>query len=133
MRLVRNLSRRCVRAFFASLFRRWDSACFSQDPPRCGDSPSVKTKISAFLQLFCDYGLFPILAKREWVLFAADFLHFRVPVRDRGPRTIPNRKKVAIWAVILFLGFRSRLGAARERHTRHRLPYGKESGAMGRA
>ena len=133
MRLVRNLSRRCVRAFFASLFRRWDSACFSQDPPRCGDSPSVKTKISPFLQLFCDYGLFPILAKREWVLFAADFLHFRVPVRDRGPRTIPNRKKVAIRAVILFLGFRSRLGAARERHTRHRLPYGKESGAMGRA
>ena len=32
-----------------------------------------------------------------------------------GHATIPNRKKVAIWAAILFLGFRSGLGAAWER------------------
>ena len=43
-----------------------------------------------------------------------------------GHATIPNRKKVAIWAAILFLGFRSGLGAAhaesiavRERRRRH--------------
>lgn len=39
-----------------------------------------------------------------------------------GHATIPNRKKVAIWAVILFLGFRSRLGAARERAFPCRTP-----------
>ena len=48
-----------------------------------------------------------------------------------GHATIPNRKKVAIWAVILFLGFWSGLGAARERRTRHRLPHRKEGDAMG--
>ena len=46
-----------------------------------------------------------------------------------GHATIPNRKKVAIWAAILFLGFRSGLGqrgsghtesiAVRERKRRH--------------
>ena len=42
--------------------------------------------------------------------FAADFLRFCASIRDRGHATIPNRKKVAIWAAILFLGFRSGFG-----------------------
>ena len=44
-----------------------------------------------------------------------------------GHATIPNRKKVAIWAAILFLGFRSGLG---QRGSGAR-GIGKESGAMG--
>ena len=50
-----------------------------------------------------------------------------------GHATIPNRKKVAIWAAILFFRFPERARAAWKRRTRNRLPYGKESGAMGRA
>ena len=98
------------RAFFASLFRRWGFACFPQDLPRCGDSPSVETKIPVSLQLFCDYGLFPVPEEREWLILRLISCAFALRSATGGHAAIPNRKKVAIWAAILFLGFRSGLG-----------------------
>ena len=117
------------RAFFASLFRRWGFTCFPQDPPRCGDSPSVETKIPVSLQLFCDYGLFPVPEEREWPILWLISCAFALRSATGGHATIPNRKKVAIWAAILFLGFGAGSGsveaahaepiAVRERKRRH--------------
>ena len=83
---------------------------FFQDLLCYGDLPAVKTKISVFVQLFCDCGLFFITAKRKW---AADRL-ISYAFASRSVigelATIPNRKKVAIQGVFLFLGPRDRFG-----------------------
>lgn len=56
--------------------------------PICWDNPPiVKTKISASLQLFCDYELFPVPAKRNRGLYTANYLRFCAAIRDWGARS----------------------------------------------
>ena len=56
-------------------------------------------------------------------------LHFWPSIRDWGLRAIPNRKKVAIWGVFLFLGSLDRL----ERRSGMNLGPACEQGGPGRA
>ena len=78
--------------------------------PCCGDFPSEKTKIPASLQLFSirDSFLSPKSGNGSFLRLISCAFVLRSAIR--GHATIPNRKKVAIWAAILFLGFRSGLG-----------------------
>lgn len=75
-----------------------------------GDLPAVKTKISVFVQLFCDCGLSFITAKRKWTADRLISCAFASRSAIGELATIPNRKKVAIQGVFLFLGSRDRFG-----------------------
>ena len=84
--------------------------CISfQDSPRYGDLPVAKTNNPVSVQLFCDCGLSFVRAKYE---LAADQLiccAFGPRYALWRPAAIPNRKKVAIRGVFLFLGSLDRL------------------------
>lgn len=71
-------------------------------------SQSQKTKITSFLQLFCDWGLPFAPAKRK----ESQYSHFAalsdLNLRSGELATIPNRKNVAIRSDFLFLGLMGR-------------------------
>lgn len=75
-----------------------------------GDLPAVKTKISVFVQLFCDCGLSFITAKRKWTADRLISCAFASRSVIGELATIPNRKNVAIQGVFLLLGSRDRFG-----------------------
>ena len=81
-------------------------ARFPTNAPRCSDPPIAKTKISTFLQLFCDWQLPSTLATGNKPLHS----HFRRVFGQQSAigeiATIPNRKKVATKAEFLFLNSR---------------------------
>ena len=107
-----------------------------QDSPRYGDLPVTKTKISVFVQLFCDCG--PSFVRAKYKLTADQLICCAFAPRYALwlPAAIPNRKKVAIRGVFLFLGSLDRL----ERRSRMNLGQaceqsepGSAAGAFGRA
>ena len=78
--------------------------------PCCGDFPSEKTKSWLLCNFFSirDSFLSPKSGNGSFLRLISCAFVLRSAIR--GHATIPNRKKVAIWAAILFLGFRSGLG-----------------------
>ena len=107
-----------------------------QDSPRYGDLPVAKTKISVFVQLFCDCGLSFVRAKYKLTADQLICCAFAPRYALWLPAAIPNRKKVAIRGVFLFLGSLDRL----ERRSRMNLGQaceqsepGSAAGAFGRA
>lgn len=100
-----------------------------QDPPRYGDLPVVKTNNPVSVQLFCDCGLSFVRAKYKLAddqpiccAFAPRYALWR-------PATIPNRKKVTIQGVFLFLGSQDSL----ERRSGMNLGPAREQGGPGGA
>lgn len=80
-----------------------------QDSPRYGDLPVVKTNNPASVQLFCDCGLSFVRAKYKRAADQPICYAFTPRYALWRPAAIPNRKKVAIRGVFLFLGSLDRL------------------------
>ena len=102
------------------------SGCCSREPPRscsrcyagsalaksssrsCSESP--ETKISTFLQLFCDYGLSSVPTKRKQTVMQPITCAFSPQSAIGKLATIRNRKKIAKMSRFLFLDSRSSFG-----------------------
>lgn len=100
-----------------------------QDSPRYGDLPVAKTKISVFVQLFCDCGPSFVRAKYKLTADQPICCAFAPRYALWLPAAIPNRKKIAIRGVFLFLGSLDRL----ERRSRMNLGPAREQGGPGSA
>ena len=70
----------------------------------------MKTKIEAFLQLFCDYGLSSVPTKRKQAVMQPITCAFAPQSAIGKLATIRNRKKVAKTSRLLFLDSRSSFG-----------------------
>lgn len=104
--------------------------CISfQDSPRYGDLPFAKTNNPASVQLFCDCGLSFVRAKHKLTADQLICCAFAPRYALWRPAAIPNRKKIAIRGVFLFLGSLDRL----ERRSRMNLGPAREQGGPGSA
>lgn len=100
-----------------------------QDSPRYGDLPVAKTNSPASVQLFCDCGLSFVRAKYKLTADQLICCAFAPRYALWLPAAIPNRKKVAIRGVFLFLGSLDRL----ERRSGMNLGPAREQGGPGGA
>ena len=100
-----------------------------QDSPRYGDLPVVKTKNPVSVQLFCDCGLSFVLSNQKRAADQPICCAFAPRYALWRPATIPNRKKVTIQGVFLFLGSQDSL----ERRSGMNLGPAREQGGPGSA
>lgn len=100
-----------------------------QDSPRYGDLPVVKTKNPVSVQLFCDCGLSFVLSNQKRAADQPICCAFAPRYALWRPATIPNRKKVTIQGVFLFLGSQDSL----ERRSGMNLGPAREQGGPGGA
>lgn len=80
-----------------------------QDSPRYGDLPVVKTNNPVSVQLFCDCGFSFVRAKYKRAADQPICCASAPRYALWRPAAVPNRKKVAIRGVFLFLGSLDRL------------------------
>lgn len=80
-----------------------------QDSPRYGDLPVVKTNNPASVRLFCDCGFSFVRAKYKRAADQPICCASAPRYALWHPAAVPNRKKVAIRGVFLFLGSLDRL------------------------
>ena len=125
--VLRRLQLRCICAC------QRDSRSFVcipfQDSPRYGDHPVAKTNNPASVQLFCDCGLSFVRAKYKLAADQPICCAFAPRYALWRPAAIPNRKKVTIRGVFLFLGSRDSL----ERRSGMNLGPAREQGGPGGA
>ena len=96
---------------------------------RYGDLPVVKTKNPVSVQLFCDCGLSFVLSNQKRAADQLICCTFAPRYALWRPAAIPNRKKVAIQGVFLFLGSQDSL----ERCSGMNLGPAREQGGPGGA
>lgn len=128
-----NVRRCCGRLFTIRTCQR-DSRSFLayilfQALLRCGDLPVVKTKNPVSVQLFCDCGLSFVLSNQKRAADQPICCAFTPRYALWRPAAVPNRKKVAIRGVFLFLGSLDRL----ERRSGTNLGPAREQGGLGSA
>ena len=96
---------------------------------RYGDLPVVKTKNPVSVQLICDCGLSFVLSNQKRAADQPICCAFAPRYALWRPAAIPNRKKVTIQGVFLFLGSRDSL----ERRSGMNLGPAREQGGPGGA
>lgn len=125
--VLRRLQLRCICACQRD-FRSFVCIPF-QDSPRYGDLPVAKTNNLASVQLFCDCGLSFVRAKYKLTADQLICCAFAPRYALWLPAAIPNRKKVTIQGVFLFLGSQDSL----ERRSGMNLGPAREQGGPGGA